>query len=244
MPPTLVALAGPSRSGKGTCATVFREEAVARGLTLMERQLSGPGKQYVASAWWPDITEEEAIKLFDRAKMGDRQEISFTWSEQDERFGEPWKRTCGERVPLQVHLQRMLQGARDRWGEGFWTDQLLPLGMMEFDPYPSWVQGFEVHDPEGPRPADIAIISDLRQVSEAKRVKDLGGLVIEMHRPEVKDSYITGGSHITEQRLSALAPDLVDGTINNMGDLDDLAGVCRTAFVEGVLPHIAKGRRS
>jgi chloramphenicol 3-O-phosphotransferase len=32
MPPTLIALAGSSRSGKGTCAAVFAEEAAKRML--------------------------------------------------------------------------------------------------------------------------------------------------------------------------------------------------------------------
>jgi hypothetical protein len=234
MRPTLIALAGPSRSGKGTCASVFTDGAQAMGLTVCERQLSGPGKQYVASAWKPDITEEEAIAWFDEMKNepdpvqvvlgtydGDREE---TWSMMTSEFAG---------VSLQRYLQRMLQGARDRWGKDFWTDKLIPLGRytmgsssVGYKTFSHWHESFRVPAPIEANPgrqgtADLCLISDLRQESEAERVKELGGYIIEMQRPELEHSYVTGSDHVTEQRLSDLRPDLVDYVIKGHAQHND-----------------------
>lgn len=243
MTPTLVALAGASRSGKGTCASVFAEKAGALGLTTRERQLSGPGKQYVASAFRPDISEEQAIVWFEELKKEHhRVDVVVQTSGSTTR----WPKDHAD-ASLQQYLQRMLQGARDRWGADFWTDKLLPFGFMDLgrageldrklfgrDPVPNWYRTFF---PDVPAAA-VAIISDLRQVSEAKRVKELGGIVIELYRPETDDAYITGKDHITEQRLSDLAPDLVDVTIVNRGSLDDLKGTCSMCFEHDIRPRL------
>lgn len=258
--PTLIALAGPSRSGKGTTAAVAHEVAAARGLTSRERQLSGPGKQYVASAFFPSITEEEAIERFDRLKMEKDPRVLLV-SKPAVTPNAEW--TIGE-VTLQQYLQRMLQGARDRWGTDFWTDKLLPLGEVYVghrpatpgelsldafwgEPYPSggpmsppgyanwrevrektgipygepaWHRSFWQDGTEnGPIGFDVAIISDLRQPNEAQRVKDIGGIVVELERPVRDDAYVTGRDHITEQRLPG---HLVDHVLLNDSTVEDL----------------------
>lgn len=218
MRPTLIALAGPSRSGKGTCASVFTDGAQAMGLAVRERQLSGPGKQYVASAFRPDITEEEAIEWFDELKN------PGPYVEKIDVAIMAWRDSRIADVPLQKYLQRMLQGARDRWGGDFWTDKLIPpLGAHPHGAaYPLWCKSFSIpSDQSYYTIADLALISDLRQVNEAERVKSLGGYIVEMQRPELEHSYVTGSDHVTEKRLSNLRPDLVDLVIKGSAEHND-----------------------
>lgn len=246
MTPMLIALAGPSRSGKGTCATVFASEAQALGLTIRERQLSGPGKQYVADAFRPGITEEEAIEWLESLKSLQNPRFDLVYDAPDdknEEFTVIGLRAAGP-VMLQEYLQRMLQGARERWGTDFWTDKLLPVARD----YPDWHHSFAVKgDGEMFLAADICLISDLRQVNEAERVKALGGIVIEMRRPPVENnSYITGSSHITEQALGDLRPDLVDyvidnhHTVHNEESMAWLHEACKDAWDAVVEPLLVK----
>lgn len=239
---TLIALAGPSRSGKGTCATVFASEAQAQSLTVCERQLSGPGKQYVASAFHPEITEEEAIAWFEQLKIMRGTEIAVVNEREDD--GGCLGTFTEAKVSLQEYLQRMLQGARERWGEDFWTDKLIPADYQQSFPH-SWDQSFPAYvDVDDSVVADVALISDLRQVNEAVRVKAIGGIVIEMRRPQIKNSYITGSGHITEQCLGDLRPDLVDHIIYNdfrehdEASLAALEVLCVDAWDKVVVPRL------
>lgn len=232
--PIFAAFAGPSRSGKGTCAAVFREEAAALGLTSCERQLSGPGKQYLADAFHPGISEEDAIAWFDEIKRLE------PWIELNhlKSPGVEDRRVAAD-VSLQEYLQRMLQGARDRWGEDFWTDRLISLGCRGgrnslVHPSDLWQESFAV-GPIGRYPstsgiADVAIISDLRQPSEAKRVNLLQGVVVEVHRPKPpEDSYVTGSDHVTEKRLPS---DLVYDRIINDAGIEDLKAAAKRIFAQ------------
>jgi hypothetical protein len=242
MAPTLIAIAGPSRSGKGTCASIFTEGAQGLGLTVRERQLSGPGKQYIASAWRPEITEEEAVAWFDELKQPHRTAGPFEVS-IGRFYGEEWASSesglPGASVPLQQYLQRMLQGARDRWGGDFWTDKLLPCPPGIRDRHVgAQMLGIAREQFDG---ADLCLISDLRQVNEAERVKALRGYIVEMQRPEIEHSYVTGSDHVTEKRLSEIRPDLVDYVIvghaqHNDETFDLLKSDCVKAWRNFVRP--------
>lgn len=229
--PLLVALAGPSRSGKGTGARVFAQEAATTQVSVRERQLSGPGKKYLASAWKPGILEEDAI----------------AWWEEMKPFGPvidilgPFNRGLAS-VPLQQYMQRMLQGARTIFGDDAWTDLILPLGPWQGQGSTMpWMTSFMVPDDRfakglAHRVADLCIISDLRQESEARRVRELGGVVVEFVRPVNDDSYRTGKDHVTEQRLP---PELVDFTINNTSTLQVLEQTLQALYYHDLLPRIA-----
>lgn len=221
--PVLLALAGASRSGKGTCAAVVHEVAAERGLTVCERQLSGPGKQYLASAFRPDITEQEAIEWFEELKK--ESEVKVQVNSAGSSFIAASFGSC----TLQEYMQRMIQGARDRWGSEFWTDKLLPEGQGEFLQEAWWERFTYKLDENSFDAVDIALISDLRQVNEAQRVKQLGGVVIEMWRPDNDDPYRTGTSHITEQRLPPGTPDRI---IPNISDLAELRTACREVVTQ------------
>ena len=150
-------------------------------------------------------------------------------------------------VPLQKFLQHGLQqGGRDIFGEDLWTDRLIQY--MDGDsPYSqrwdaeivdnkpvAWLDTF-FDDEAGVEPTDLAIISDLRQPNEAQRVRDLGGIVIECWRPDVEDVYRTGSDHITERGLPET---LIDWSILNDADLDDLKATARALFRSQIKPRL------
>lgn len=221
MGPFLIALAGPSRSGKGTCASAIQAVADARGLSMQERQFSGPGKEYIAQAFRPELSGDEraCIEWWESLKneeIGRVFVLGGTWIDGVQHG------TCS----IQQYMQRMLQGARERWGDSFWTDKLLPLygelnnGTLD----PKWWDSFDFF---GEGIVDIAVISDLRQANEAKRVRELGGIVVDIVRPTNDDAYRTSTGHITEQRL---LEGLVDYEIVNDGTLDDLVSKATIMF--------------
>lgn len=57
-------------------------------------------------------------------------------------------------------LRRVGKGARDLWGEDFWVDQALPEGIYN---------GF-------------ITVADVRYPNEARRIKNLGGKLVRIHR--------------------------------------------------------------
>lgn len=243
----LVALAGESRSGKGTCAAVFAEEAAAAGLTSFERQLSDNGKWHLARIFKPTISRADAVTWFEQMKSLTDVKIQITSASS----GWPGGRATDIEVALQKFLQHALQqGGRDIFGEHFWTDMIIP----EFDgdsPYSQrygpdegrvsgesyvrcWLDKF-FDDESGSRPTDLAIISDLRQPNEAQRVNSCRGRVIQLVRPHADDQYKTGSDHITERMLPF---ELVDHVIANDGDLEHLKETARVVFYKFVLPWL------
>lgn len=222
----LVAFAGRSRSGKGTCARVFAEEAAELGKTSLERQFSDNGKWALARIFRPTISRVDAVSWWEELK---RDSVRILL----ECYGSGHV----EQVPLQKFLQHGLQdGGRDIFGADLWTDRLLASPsaaesmFADSDIMPSWISTF-FDEEAGVDPSDLAIISDLRQPNEAERVRDLGGLVIECYRPENDDAYVTGSDHITER---VLPRELVDAIIANDSTLEDLEAKARLLFDLGI----------
>jgi hypothetical protein len=240
--PVLVAIAGRSRVGKGTCASLFTELAQAQGFTAFERQLSDNGKWHLARIWHPEISREQAVLWFDTLKPRNVKVKMESDAENDHLHL--------HEVPLQQFIQYGLQeGGRDIFGEHFWTDMILPKEIMiprrpggmpsDSEGYrPLWEEGFFDKEsglwPEA-RWTNLALISDLRQPNEAERVRECGGIVIEIHRPDVDDGYITGGGHITERGLPT---NLVDYYLNSTGDLDYFREIATKLFDASVLPRL------
>lgn len=226
MPPTLIALAGKSRVGKGTCAAYLAELAAADGFTSFERQLSDNGKWHLARIFFPDISRADAVKFFEELKQEPWVELMLV--SRPDRGVDPYQ--VIRRQPLQKFIQHGLQeGGRDIFGEHFWTNMILPISSAWTDTDHNvsgyfWEEGFfdeesglQAEDEQGETWTDLAIISDLRQPNEAERVRQCGGLVIEIHRPDVDDGYVTGKDHITEQ---GLPEELVDYHLHSTGSLN------------------------
>jgi hypothetical protein len=233
----LVALAGQSRSGKGTCASVFKEEAEAQGFTSFERQLSDNGKWHLARIFRPNISRTNAVAWFEELKGYD------AWVEINslKSIGVEDRRVDGD-VPLQKFIQHGLQeGGRDIFGDDFWIDMLLDPDVVGeetgFDKEPpAWTDTFfDVESGLYGKPTDLAIISDLRQLNEAERVKYFHGLVVGCVRLQTVDEYITGGDHITELPLPA---HLLDAVIHNDDSLDNLKSVAIDVFHKQILPRL------
>jgi hypothetical protein len=205
--PVLVAIAGRSRVGKGTCASLFTELAQVQGFTAFERQLSDNGKWHLARIFFPEISRVDAVAWFEDLKHKQYGvNARMHWKLDENSYDEVV-------VPLQKFIQHGLQeGGRDIFGEHFWTNMILPTDVWKGFPggvsVPCWEEGFfdaesglQADDEQGETWTNLALISDLRQPNEAERVRECGGIVIEIHRPDVDDSYITGGGHITERGL-------------------------------------------
>lgn len=244
--PTLVAIAGKSRVGKGTCASIFTELAQGQGFTAFERQLSDNGKWHLARIFHPEISRVDAVAWFEELKHHYAVNARLHWKLDENTYDEVV-------VPLQKFIQHGLQeGGRDIFGEHLWTDMILPYevigvkrgvdGQQVTGPF--WEQGFfdreAGYDTANELSStwdlpDLALISDLRQSNEAERVRECGGIVIEIHRPDVEDGYVTGKDHITERGLPS---SLVDYYLNSTGDLDYFRGIATDLFKASVLPRL------
>lgn len=119
------------------------------------------------------------------------------------------------------YLQNIGNEARVVFEPNFWINQVLPE--------PSHHPASDLRRYENDRSlrerypdALYVCITDLRYPNEAERVKALGGHVWEVVRPGVESD-----GHASEIPLPR---NLVDLTINNGGDLDDLADEVRAAL--------------
>lgn len=253
MTPTLIALAGKSRAGKGTCATYLAELAAADGFTSFERQLSDNGKWHLARIFFPEISRVDAVAWFEEQKRRpDTPWVSFHDGSRATIIRDDGMKAEMAEQPLQKFIQHGLQeGGRDIFGEHFWTDMILPISSAWTDTDHNasgyfWEEGFfdeesglQAEDEQGETWTDLAIISDLRQANEAERVRQCGGLVVEIHRPDIDDGYVTGKDHITERGLSE---ELVDYHLHSTGDLDYFREIVTEMYQQIVRPRLEENR--
>lgn len=95
---------------------------------------------------------------------------------------------------------------REVFGTDFWIDAVR-----------------DTYDPE-----EILVVTDVRFENEARAIREAGGQVWHIIRPEVE---IAGNTHASEQPLGA---DLTDLTITNGGTLDQYRGLILSAIQERV----------
>lgn len=102
-------------------------------------------------------------------------------------------------------LQRYgTEAHRDLFGDDFWVDALLPLEIKKFHGDEArWQKNFPT--------SDIAVITDVRFENEAERIRDLGGQVWRIDRPDLPE---TEDQHASEQ---ALPISMVDVVVPNYG---------------------------
>ena len=214
--PILIGIHGVKRAGKDTSAHFIKEWAGASepAFTTFKRGFADKAKWAYARQFYPKITMAAAIKWVDTFKESTAQ-IFFP----DPSLASDDSEWEYNPVPFRLGMaQFATDGARDIYGDDFWADQLLPLGMMEHDPYPNWVTEFEIHDPEGPRPADICLITDLRFENEVTRIHEVGGKCLKIKRREAEEAVIEEarrqGREVHRSELG-LPDELFDYVINN-----------------------------
>ena len=96
---------------------------------------------------------------------------------------------------MREFLQRYgTEGHRDIFGDDFWVDMALPLGIDHSD--------------------RLIVVTDMRFPNEIQRVKDLDGVCVKVER----DTATMHGSHRSEQNVDHL----MDYILDNTGTMDDL----------------------
>ena len=109
------------------------------------------------------------------------------------------------------YLQWMgTEGGRETFGKDFWIDQVLPPAMAG----PHVGDDLMLRQIHGDIP--ILAITDIRFDNEAQRVKDVGGEVWQVRRPDLGGQ---GDGHISEAGVSDY---LIDRVILNNGTLENL----------------------
>ena len=215
----LIALTGARGSGKNTAALGIKQWSRGRGLAYAERGFADMLKWSAARLFWPDISREKGIAWANSIKQGDDHQRfmfyqSFTTYGAD---GDIQSEVYDAEVTGRQLLQRYgTESHRDIFGENFWVDQLLPLQNPHDDPdpeTPEWWWNF-TGDPVRTNHGkaivmpDFNVITDLRFENEAERVKELGGVIWEIHRP----GYGGSDAHASEQPLPR---ELVDKVFPN-----------------------------
>ena len=80
------------------------------------------------------------------------------------------------------------------------------------------------------KPEDVVVVTDVRFMNEVNCVKEQGGVVWKVRRPEVEPTDTTN-LHQSEAEMLALVPDLV---LDNTGTLEDLKANVRSALSDAL----------
>lgn len=177
----LIGLNGYSHSGKNTAAKIIEQWGAARGLVVSERAFADTLKLSAARSLgiYSAQSLNDAVVLMDSLKESGTIDIAIP------------EQSILKSISGREYLKWFgTEGHRDVFGKDFWVDVLLPRD--------GWQGHFALYD-DGDPPlvdwADIAVITDLRFVNEAQRVKELGGYVWNIDRGYSPDD------HASEQPL-------------------------------------------
>lgn len=199
----LIGVAGAKRSGKNTFADLLaaREENVTR------------------------VAFADKLKLFAARALGFRGTDEFLIALMDE-FKETGELAAGYRQPgadgsilLNMTGRQYLQwvgteAGRNTFGDTFWIDQVLP-DPVKFDgaDWQTLIEG-EFYERYGWE-VDYVVVTDVRFPNEAQRIRDLGGVVVEIQRDGAG-----GDGHVSE---TPLPREMVDYVVTNDGTMEDLS---------------------
>lgn len=220
--PTLIGINGFKTSGKDTTYSILSD---VWGDGFVQRAaFADKLKIAAASALGLEGTPQELIALMDECKdswafhVARQESIPDLIPENgtvDDALGAINFTSTVTKFTGRQYLQWFGGKLRDVFGENFWIDQVLPYPATEVIDGLTW----EADDPgeELPRwypDADCVAITDARYPNEAKRIKELGGVMWEVIRPGLESD-----GHDSEVPLPR---ELVDWQIVNDGDLDVL----------------------
>lgn len=188
----LIGINGFKGSGKNTAGNIVQGLAEARGLVVIQRAFAELMKLSAARCLGLATNINDAVVLMDCLK--ENGDILITIPDQ----------TIMREITGREYLKWFgTEGHRDVFGDDFWVDLLLPLEH-------NWV--FEWKDKLDNR-LDFAVITDVRFANEARRIKEVGGVVWNIDRG------LDGDGHVSEQPLPT---HLVDLVIDNRSTLEAL----------------------
>lgn len=230
--PVLLALHGLRGVGKDTTIQLARDWVAESDPTLsVVRGAFGDKMKWAYMRQWvPTCTQQWAIDFIDQYKNDTEAACAGIYVTDDgvlldnkklmEGNDEDYPFTFIPPVIFRNHMDQFAtESAREVYGDDFWVDQLLPLGMDRVWPLmPAWHGSFLVKRDENTMvPASFAFIADLRAHNEMERVKQLpNSLCVKIKRKdreaEVRAAYEGREVHLFSREL----PDSVfDVIINN-----------------------------
>lgn len=203
----LIGITGRKGSGKDTAFLGIQQWAEGRGLLAAERGFADKLKWAAARLFWPELDRVKGLNWGNAVKNADMYGEYVFHQVYRSRDGQFTDDEINAEVTGRQLLQRLgTEVGREIFGEDFWVDQLLPLG-PEFEP---WLNNFL----ENNKVPDFGVITDLRFENEAKRIKEMGGVIWEIDR----ELPPTDG-HLSEQPLPR---EMIDKVIKNTGTIADL----------------------
>lgn len=209
----LIGLHGKKRSGKDTVYGIlndYLEFSVRRDGFADRLKLSA------LRIFNPDIDLETAVKMAEFIK-NDHAELTLRWREPRWRNEHGQSDTSYYEFVSKITGREFLQNYgteahRDVFDQDFWISAVLPDRSDRLN--------FGRKDDE---PWSLLVITDVRFPTEAEAIREAGGVIWHVVRPDLDD----GDTHASE---IPLPPELIDFTINNDGTLEDLEETVRKAW--------------
>lgn len=195
----LIGVNGFKRAGKNTAGNVIQRWAENRNLVASQRGFAELLK----------LSAARSLGIYSAQSINDAVVLMDSLKESGTITIEIPEQSIMKSISGREYLKWYgTEGHRDVFGDTFWVDQILPLH------YP-WASHFAVlaNHNEAILP-DIAVVTDVRFVNEASRIRELGGQVLEIVRPGLTSD---ADGHGSEQPLPR---EWVDYTIRNDSSLE------------------------
>lgn len=182
----IIGLTGLKNSGKDTVgAYLIKEHGFER------RAFADPGKKMIASMLDIGMWEIDKLKNDESCfvTLGNKNEPEIKFVGQPAHMWSPIREQ-----DFRAFLQNFFESAKVIFGEDVWVNQVLP------------VDGFYG--------GKAIVLTDLRFHAEANRIKELGGYIMRIERPDVEQNH-----HRSEVEQHTI---VADCTIRNDATIEDL----------------------
>jgi len=217
----LIGLHGRLGAGKDTAFEGIHKWASERGVRAARRGFADALKLSFARLFIPDCGLDEAVNWCNTLKGHESaSRLAVSWGVFSE-YGTDT--TIEHSITGRQALQRFgTEGHRDVFGEDFWVDALLPMDPTPpgLGDSPRWSWAFRQEMDFSVDPPEICVVTDVRFVNEATRIRTLKGINWKIVRP-IENGGLgdNEGNHASELDLP---PELIDHVILNNSSIDDL----------------------
>ena len=217
----LIGLHGRLGAGKDTAFEGIHKWASERGVRAARRGFADALKLSFARLFIPDCGLDEAVNWCNTLKGHESaSRLAVSWGVFSE-YGTDT--TIEHSITGRQALQRFgTEGHRDVFGEDFWVDALLPMDPTPpgLGDSPRWSWAFRQEMDFSVDPPEICVVTDVRFVNEATRIRTLKGLNWKVVRP-IENGGLgdNEGHHASELDLPT---ELIDHVILNNSSIDDL----------------------